>query len=104
MTVQLDRQINLPPPPNEGWAVALTRQLYKYLRQFSQAISELQATGGGGGYSSVEDEGSGLTARSIINFTGAGVTATDVGSKTVVNIPGGGGGSLDDVLAVRALL
>lgn len=39
----------------------------------------------------VQDEGSSLTNRSTINFTGAGVTATDAGGKTVVTIPGGGG-------------
>lgn len=47
----------------------------------------------GTGYSVVEDEGTPLAARSSLNFTGAGVTATDSGGKTVVDIPGGGGGS-----------
>lgn len=45
-------------------------------------------------YALVEDEGVALPARTTINFTGAGVTATDVAGKTVVNIPGGGGGGL----------
>ena len=43
---------------------------------------------GVGGYNTVEDEGSALTQRSTVNFTGAGVTVTDSGSKTVVSIPG----------------
>jgi hypothetical protein len=43
-----------------------------------------------GGYTTVEDEGTALLQRSTINFVGAGVTATDSGSKTVVTIPGGG--------------
>lgn len=45
----------------------------------------------GGGYTTVEDEGTPLTARTTMNFVGAGVTATDAGGKTVVTIPGGGG-------------
>lgn len=36
----------------------------------------------------IEDEGTPLTARSNLNFTGAGVTASDSGGKTVVTIPG----------------
>lgn len=43
------------------------------------------------GYSTVQNEGSGLTARSTIDFVGAGVTASDTGSKTQVSIPGGAG-------------
>jgi hypothetical protein len=38
----------------------------------------------------IEDEATPLTARANLNFTGAGVTATDSGGKTVVTIPGGG--------------
>jgi hypothetical protein len=41
----------------------------------------------------IEDEGTPLTQRSTINFTGAGVTVTDTGDKTTVNVTGGGGGS-----------
>lgn len=60
-------------------------------------MSKIQATtkgstAGGSGYSVVQDEGTPLTARSTINFVGAGVTATDSGSVTTVTIPGGGGG------------
>lgn len=47
----------------------------------------------GGGYDTIEDEATPLTQRTTINFTGAGVTATDSGGKTVVTIPGGGGGA-----------
>lgn len=59
----------------------------------------------GGGHT-IEDEGVALTQRTVLNFVGAGVTAADSGGKTVVTIAGGGGGggSLDDVLAVQALL
>jgi hypothetical protein len=45
----------------------------------------------GSGYATVEDEGSPLTQRTTLNFTGAGVSASDSGGKTVVNIPGGAG-------------
>lgn len=38
----------------------------------------------------IQDEGSALTARTVLDFQGAGVTATDNGSKTIVTIPGGG--------------
>lgn len=37
----------------------------------------------------IEDEGVARTQRPTINFTGAGVVATDAGGKTVVTIPGG---------------
>lgn len=37
---------------------------------------------------SIQDEGSPLTQRPIIDFVGGGVTATDAGGKTVVTIPG----------------
>lgn len=62
-------------------------------------MSKIQATtkgsaAGGSGYSVVQDEGTPLTARSTINFVGAGVTATDSGSVTTVTIPGGGGGGI----------
>ena len=38
----------------------------------------------------IEDEGTPLTQRGNMNFTGAGVTVTDVGGKTVVIIPSAG--------------
>lgn len=42
------------------------------------------------GYTIVQDEGTNLTPRNTIDFQGAGVTAAEVGGKTVVTIPGGG--------------
>lgn len=51
------------------------------------------ATSGAGGGHTIEDEGTPLTQRDTLNFVGAGVTVTDAGGKTVVTIPGGGGGS-----------
>lgn len=38
----------------------------------------------------IQDEGSSVTQRSIMNFVGAGVTVADSGGKTTVTIPGGG--------------
>lgn len=52
-------------------------------------IDAITASGTGGGHI-IQDEGVSLTQRAILNFTGAGVTATDSGGKTVVTIPGGG--------------
>jgi hypothetical protein len=48
-----------------------------------------------GGYSTVQDEGSALTARTTINFTGAGVSCVDNGgaTRTDCTISGGGAGS-----------
>jgi hypothetical protein len=51
-------------------------------------------TASGGGYNLIEEDGTPLVARTTINFTGAGVTASDVGGETEVNIPGGAGGDL----------
>jgi hypothetical protein len=39
------------------------------------------------GYNQVQDEGTNLTQRTTINFTGDGVTASDNGSVTIVDIP-----------------
>lgn len=47
--------------------------------------------GGGGGGHTIQEEGVSLTQRTVMNFTGAGVTVTDAGGKTVVTIPGGTG-------------
>jgi hypothetical protein len=41
----------------------------------------------------IEDEGTSITQRNNLNFTGPGVSVSDIGGKTVVNIPGGGAGS-----------
>jgi hypothetical protein len=41
----------------------------------------------------LRDEGSAVTQRQFINFTGQGVSVSDSGTQTVVNIPGGGGSS-----------
>lgn len=50
--------------------------------------------GGGGGGHTIQNEGSPLSARTYLNFTGDGVTASDddENDATVVNISGGSGG------------
>jgi len=45
------------------------------------------------GYRVAEDEGTPVVQRPTLNFAGAGVSVADTGGKTVVTIPGGGGGS-----------
>lgn len=49
--------------------------------------------GAGGGYTTVADEGGGLTPRTTINFTGTGVTCSDnsINSRTDCSIASGGG-------------
>jgi hypothetical protein len=50
--------------------------------------------GGGGGYATVQDEAVSLTARTTLNFTGAGVACVDNAgaTRTDCTIAGGGGG------------
>ena len=48
--------------------------------------------GGAGGYATVEDEGTALAGRTVLNFTGSGVTCTDDAGngETDCDIPSGG--------------
>lgn len=46
----------------------------------------LNATAGAGGYSAIQEEGSGLTARSTLNFIGAGFTAADDAGNSRTNV------------------
>lgn len=45
-------------------------------------------------YATIQDEGTPLTQRDTINFTGAGITCTDSGGVTACDVPGGGGGGI----------
>jgi len=47
------------------------------LKVASNGVVWSDTSGGGAGYSTIQDEGSGLTARSILNFTGSGVNCVD---------------------------
>jgi hypothetical protein len=53
---------------------------------------------GGSGYATVQDEGSGLTARTILNFAGAGVTCADDTTRTTCTIPGAAGGGTSPLI------
>lgn len=48
--------------------------------------------GAGGGYNTIQDEGSGLTTRTTLNFAGAGVACADDTTRTTCTISGGGSG------------
>lgn len=81
-----------PSTPASGSAVVYAKTDGKvYSKDDAGNEYDLTAGAGGSGYTTVQDEGSSLTARSTINFVGGGVTATDDGSKTVVTIPTGTG-------------
>lgn len=54
-------------------------------------VMNVPSSGSGGGGHTIEDEGTPLPAQTSLNFTGAGVTVTDAGGKTVVTISGGSG-------------
>mgnify|MGYP003132766847 CR=1 FL=1 len=59
----------------------------------STGVAWKAVSGGSGTDITIQDEGSALsTAAEIINFTGAGVTASGTGTTKTVNIPGGGSG------------
>ena len=58
---------------------------------------EGQASTGTGGGVNIQDEGTALsTTATVLNFEGAGVTATGAGATKVITIPGGGVTSLED--------
>jgi len=93
-----------PPKPREGmlvyadgtdWNPGSGAGYYVYYAGAWHPMSG--GGGGGGGYTIVQDEGVALTVRTTLNFVGAGVTATDDGTRTVVTIPGGGAGAVTSV-------
>lgn len=73
-----------------GESVTITK--WESRRATAQDIADMAAPGGGG--VDVEDEGvAEASGATTLNFTGAGVTATDMGGGVVdIDIPGGGGG------------
>jgi hypothetical protein len=44
------------------------------------------ASGGSGGYATVQEDGAALTQRTVLNFIGAGITATDNGGSTRTDV------------------
>lgn len=71
-------------------------------------IPGIVSGGGGGGGHIVQDEGSALTQRASLNFTGAGVTATDnsANNRTNITIPGIGAHThpISDVTGLQTAL
>ncbi len=59
----------------------------------SGATITIDGAAGGGGYATIENEGTPLTQRTVLNFTGAGVTCVDDGPgvETDCDVPGGAG-------------
>lgn len=49
-------------------------------------INSTLAGGGGSGYATIQEEGSSLTARAVLNFVGAGITAADDAGNTRTNV------------------
>lgn len=64
--------------------------------QQGRITAAANGTGGSGGHT-IQDEGSSLTARTNLNFVGAGVAATDDAGNdaTVITISGGGASGID---------
>lgn len=60
----------------------------------SGATGVLTLSGGGGGYATIQEEGSPLTQRDTVNFIGSAITCVDNAgaTKTDCTISGGGGG------------
>jgi hypothetical protein len=60
------------------------------------SVVDVPISGGGGGID-FEDGGTPVVSSSTANFTGAGVTVTDVAGVATIDIPGGGGGGSIEV-------
>jgi hypothetical protein len=79
-----------PATPASGYGrfYVLASDSHPYFKGNDGVAHDLLAAGTG--YSVVQDEGSGLTVRTTLNFVGAGVSAADTGGVTVVTVPGAG--------------
>jgi hypothetical protein len=82
----VSKRIPVPGEYTEGQVITWNGANNKWLAK--------TPAGGAGGYSLIQDEGTPLTARTTINFVGAGVTATDSGAVTTVTIPSSAGYNL----------
>lgn len=77
--------------PREGFKVHVNDEDAYY--NFDGSAWAIEASGGGG--VDVQDDGVAVVSGAeTINFTGAGVTVTDVGGVATVAIPGGSGGAV----------
>jgi hypothetical protein len=59
----------------------------------TQVSCATDQTSGGGAYGTIQDEGTGLTQRATLNFTGSGVACADDSTRTTCTITSGGGGA-----------
>ena len=77
------------------WTNTILGKEYVCVDATTGAAVWIETTGspGGGGHV-IEDEGVPVPQRPNLSFEGAGVAVTDSGGKTVVTIPGGGGGGV----------
>jgi len=94
MTVadQAERDAITTERRKQGMAVFQNSTNEMYILQGGVANTNWTLFSGGGGNLAIEDEGTQLTAAAAkINFTGAGVSATNSGNDVTVDIPGGGG-------------
>lgn len=66
---------------------SITQKLYAYASDTGQFTCGTDQTSAGGGYATIQDEGTPLTQENTLNFTGAGVTCSDVGGVTTCAIP-----------------
>lgn len=71
---------------------ALTCAAGDFLTSNGTAYSCATPPAGGGGYATIQDEGTPLTQRTTLNFAGAGVSCVDDTTRTTCTISGGGGG------------
>lgn len=78
-------------------AGALTCAAGDFLTSNGTAYSCATPPAGGGGYATIQDEGTPLTQRTALNFAGAGVSCVDDTTRTTCTISGGGAGSANVV-------
>lgn len=64
--------------------------IFAILAAITFSVLTYEKTSTGAGYISIEDEDTALTARTILNFAGAGVACADDVDQTTCTIPGGG--------------
>jgi uncharacterized protein (TIGR02145 family) len=64
------------------------------LAHLNNIVDQINQAGIAGAYATIQEDGTSLPQQSTINFIGDGVSVSDVAGKTVINISGGGGGSL----------
>lgn len=73
--------------------------------RITQPAPVAAATSSGGGYATIQEDGTPLTQRTTVNFTGANITCSDSGGITVCNVSAaaGAGLSFEQSVAVTTL-